>query len=293
MALTTLFDQPGKLGACLRLMRVDRPIGTYLLLWPTLMALLLATEGWPDLKNVLIFIAGTFLMRSAGCVINDFADRDFDGDVERTEGRPLATGELQASDALKLAAGLSVLAFGLVLLTNIQTILLSLAAVMVAALYPFMKRVTQWPQLVLGIAFSFGIPMAFTAEGAPLTQIVWLLFATNVLWTIAFDTFYAMVDREDDLRIGIKSTAILFGRYDRLITTALQVVVIGLLLALAEIAHLHWPFYVGVGVSALMFIYQQRLLASRVSANYFKAFLHNHWVGACWFVSLVVERVLF
>lgn len=293
MALLNIAAMPGISGASLRLMRVDRPIGTYLLLWPTLMALWLAAGGIPTIKNLLIFIAGTFVMRSAGCVINDYADRHVDAHVERTALRPLARGEITPKQALMLFAALLALAFGLVLLTNWQTIQLSFAAVAVACLYPFMKRFTNLPQLVLGIAFSFGIPMAFTAEAGTLPLLAWILFAANFLWTIAYDTFYAMVDREDDLRTGVKSTAILFAEHDRRIIALLQAAVIGLMLVLGIAADLHWPFFVGILVSAGLFVYQQKLTIQRDRDSCFKAFLHNHWVGMCWFVALALDLALY
>ena len=194
-----------------QLTRLDRPIGIYLLLWPTLWALWIAAEGVPSLKNLLIFVLGVVLMRSAGCVINDFADRNFDGHVARTKNRPLATGRISPKEALLFFAVLVLLSFGLVLCTNATTVWLSFGALGVAALYPFMKRYTYYPQAVLGAAFSWGMPMAFTAETGELPAAAWLLFVANVIWTVGYDTYYAMADREDDLKIGVKSTAILFG----------------------------------------------------------------------------------
>lgn len=293
MAFFNIAAMPGLAGASLRLMRVDRPIGTYLLLWPTLIALWLAAGGLPTLKNAVIFVLGTFVMRSAGCVINDYADRDVDAHVDRTAQRPLAIGEITPRQALALFAVLLALAFGLVLMTNWQTVQLSFAAAAVACLYPFMKRFTNLPQLVLGIAFSFGIPMAFTAEAGVLPLLAWILFAANFLWTIAYDTYYAMVDREDDLRTGIKSTAILFGQHERFIIGCLQACVIGLLLVLGVIAGLHWPFFTGVLVSTGLFYYQQKLTSERDRAACFKAFLHNHWVGMCWFLAVVLDFALY
>lgn len=284
--------KPSRLDAYLRLMRVDRPIGTYLLLWPTLMALWLAAGGVPSGKLLLIFLVGTFLMRSAGCVINDYFDRDFDSHVKRTAQRPLTSGEVEPKEALYLFSGLIACAFGLVLLTNTQTILLSFVALSIAGLYPLMKRITQWPQFVLGVAFSFGIPMAFTAQMGTLPNYAWLLFAANIVWTIVYDTFYAMVDRDDDLRIGLKSTAILFGDDDRLITAMLQLLVIGLLLALAASVPLHWPFLISVLVSVGLFMHQQKLIAERQRDPCFVAFLNNHWVGLCWFIGIVLDFAL-
>ncbi len=235
-----------KLSAYSQLMRIEKPIGVLLLLWPTLIALWIAGAGHPSPKNIVIFVLGTFLMRSAGCVINDFADRNFDAHVERTNTRPLASGAVTPAEALLLCGLLCALAFGLVLLTNRLTIVLSFVGLAVAAVYPFMKRVTHLPQLVLGFAFSFGMPMAFAAETNHVPPAAWLLVAANLLWTVVYDTFYAMVDKEDDLRIGLKSTAILFGDWARIITAALQVLCLLLLLLVANIFQLHWVFYIGL-----------------------------------------------
>lgn len=281
-----------KLNAYAQLMRIGKPIGVLLLLWPTLMALWIAGEGNPSLKNIIIFVLGTFLMRSAGCAINDYADRDFDGHVERTQTRPLATGAVTPNEALLLCGLLCVLAFALVLLTNTLTILLSIAGLAAATSYPFMKRFTHLPQLALGLAFSFGIPMAFAAETNHVPPAAWLLVAVNLLWTVAYDTFYAMVDRDDDLRIGLKSTAILFGEWDKAVTALLQLACLAMLLLAARAFQLHWIFYVGLFVSALMFIYQQRLIAQRQRDACFKAFLHNNWVGGTWFLATVLAYTL-
>lgn len=280
------------LGAYSQLMRIEKPIGVLLLLWPTLMALWIAAAGQPSLKNLVIFVVGTFLMRAAGCVINDYADRNFDGHIERTRARPLATGAVAPAEALLLCGLLCALSFGLVLLTNRLTILLSFVGLAIAILYPFMKRVTYLPQLVLGLAFSFGIPMAFAAETHHVPAVAWLLVAVNLLWTVVYDTFYAMVDRDDDVRIGLKSTAILFGRWDRAITTLLQIICLLLLLLAARTLHLHWVFHVGLFMSALMFIYQQRLIAQRQRDACFKAFLNNNWVGCTWFFATVLAYLV-
>ena len=293
MSMINYFQLPDKVATWLQLMRADRPIGTYLLLWPTLMALWLAAGGPPTWQNLLIFTTGTFFMRSAGCVINDYFDRHVDGLVERTTNRPLATGAISERDALLLFAGLGLLSFILVLLTNKATVLLSFIAITVACCYPLMKRLTHMPQLVLGIAFSFGIPMAFAAENTELGSLTWLLFGANILWTIAYDTYYAMVDREDDLLIGIKSSAILFGSHDRLAIALLQLCTLALLLTLAAIANLHWPFYVGLSISALMFGYQQRIASTQQGKRYFDAFLQNNQVGLCWFVTLAADMALY
>ncbi|MFK7731293.1 MAG: 4-hydroxybenzoate octaprenyltransferase [Pseudomonadales bacterium] len=282
-----------KLNIYWRLMRADRPIGTWLLLWPTMMALWVAAGGFPSVKNLLIFGCGTFLMRSAGCVINDYFDRHWDGAVERTTARPLATGEASPEEALGLFAALVTLAFLLVLQTNQPTIMLSFGALAVACCYPLMKRITQLPQLVLGVAFSFGIPMAFTAEAQNLPTLAWVLFCANVLWTTAYDTYYAMVDRKDDLKVGIKSTAVLLGRYDRFAIAVLQASTLLLLVVFAQLAQLHWPFYLGLLLSIVLFARQYQITEDRKPEKCFQAFLNNHWIGACWFAGLAIDLALF
>lgn len=275
----------------LRLMRADKPIGTLLLLWPTLWALWIAAGGWPQWHLLFIFVFGVFLMRSAGCVINDYADRNFDSHVQRTAQRPLAMGSVSKREALWLCAILCALAFVLVLFTNKLTIMLSFGAVALAGSYPFMKRYTHMPQVVLGAAFSWGIPMAFAAQSETLPKGCWILFIANVLWTVVYDTFYAMVDRDDDRKIGIKSTAILFGDDDRLITGALQVcVVFALILAGVQFKLGYWYFVSLLGVSAL-FIYHQLLIRHRQREACFRAFLHNHWVGAVIFAGIFMHYV--
>lgn len=278
-----------RLRLYLRLIRFDRPIGTLLLLWPTLWALWLAGEGRPDLHLVLIFSAGVFLMRSAGCAINDFADRDFDGHVSRTRGRPLATGELSPREAVAVAMALALLAFGLVLLTNRLTVLLSLAALALAVIYPFCKRYTHFPQIVLGAAFAWAIPMAFAAQTGSLPRELWLLYIATLLWTVVYDTFYAMVDRADDLRAGIKSTAVLFGEDDRLITAILQASVIGTLILVGVRFGLGFWFYLGLIAAAGLFVYQQWLIRERREAECFRAFINNNVVGAVLFAGLVLD----
>ncbi|MFT7129592.1 MAG: 4-hydroxybenzoate polyprenyltransferase [Gammaproteobacteria bacterium] len=270
----------------LTLIRFDRPIGTYLLLWPTLWALWLAAEGVPDFKLLVIFSLGTFLMRSAGCIINDYADRDLDGRVKRTKDRPIAAGFIKAKEALIFCALLCIAAFVLVLFTNNKTILLSFVALLLAASYPFMKRYTYYPQLVLGAAFSWGIPMAFAAQRNELPNSLWLVYIAVVLWTVAYDTFYAMVDRDDDIKIGIKSTAILFGDDDRKITAAIQVLVILILLLVGREFSLSYWYYGSVVGAAGLFVYQQYLIRHRDRDDCLKAFLHNHWVGALIFSGI-------
>jgi 4-hydroxybenzoate polyprenyltransferase len=273
----------------LQLIRFDRPIGTLLLLWPTYWALWLSAEGWPDPKLLIIFSLGTFLMRSAGCIVNDYADRNIDGSVERTSARPLATGSISSRNALLFGAALTLAAFVLVLFTNRATVLLSIGAVILAACYPFAKRVTQLPQFVLGAAFSWGIPMAFTAQTGELPAAAWLVFAVNLVWTVMYDTFYAMVDRDDDLRIGVKSTAILLGDKDLLAMAVLQVVIIAGLVAIAVTFNLGSIYFLGVGGAAVLFFYQQWLVRNRQRDDCFKAFLNNNWVGFSIFVGILLH----
>jgi 4-hydroxybenzoate polyprenyltransferase len=271
------------------LIRFDKPIGTLLLLWPTLWALWMASGGVPSIKLLIIFTLGTFLMRSAGCVINDYADRHWDGAVERTAQRPLATGKVTEKEALILFAVLCALAFVLVLFTNALTIYLSFAAVAIAALYPFMKRYTHLPQVVLGAAFSMGIPMSFAAVQNQLPVSAWLIFLAALIWTVAYDTFYAMVDRDDDLQVGIKSTAILFGDDDLTIIALLQAsFLLTLSLAANQLGMGYW-FYTGVIVAAGLFVYQRILAKQRDRAGCFAAFLHNNWVGAVIFAGVVID----
>lgn len=276
----------------LALMRVDRPIGTYLVLWPTLWALWLAAEGLPDWHLLLIFVAGTFLMRSAGCVINDYADRHIDAHVQRTKARPFATGKVSEKEALAVFATLCLLAFVMVLFTNTQTIVLSFAAVGLAACYPFMKRYTHLPQVVLGAAFAWGIPMAFSAQSGELPPSLWLIYIAVLMWTVAYDTFYAMVDREDDLKIGVKSTAILFGDDDRAITTMLQASVIGVLILVGKQFEMSFIYYAGLMVAAGLFVYQQQLIKYRERDKCFQAFLNNHYVGMAVFAGIALHYLL-
>tara|TARA_R110001583_G_scaffold28677_1_gene101363 strand:+ start:2455 stop:3336 length:882 start_codon:yes stop_codon:yes gene_type:complete len=276
----------------LALMRVDRPIGTYLVLWPTLWALWLAAEGLPSWHVLFIFIAGTFLMRSAGCVINDYADRKIDAHVSRTKLRPFAQGLVSEKEALILFASLCLLAFVLVLFTNQLTVLLSLGAVLLAACYPFMKRYTHLPQLALGAAFAWGIPMAFAAQTGVLPPALWLLYIAVLIWTLCYDTFYAMVDREDDLKIGVKSTAILFGDDDITITAMLQVCVIIVMLMVGVRFGMSFIYYASLIAASGLFVYQQRLIRYRVADDCFKAFLNNNWVGAVIFAGIVLHFML-
>ncbi|QXC57598.1 4-hydroxybenzoate octaprenyltransferase [Vibrio mimicus] len=268
-----------KARAYWQLMRMDRPIGSLLLLWPTLWALLLAAQGLPDVRVLVVFVLGVFLMRSAGCVINDFADRHVDGHVKRTSQRPLPAGLVSAKEALLLFVVLAVTAFLLVLTMNTLTIQLSFVGILLAFIYPFMKRFTHLPQLVLGLAFSWSIPMAWSAQADALPLQVWVLFLINALWTVAYDTQYAMVDRDDDVKIGIKSTAILFGRWDKRIIGLLQLATLGLLVALGQGLELSASYYWSLLVAAGLFAYQQHLIRYRERMPCFQAFLNNNYVG--------------
>ncbi len=273
----------------IQLMRLDRPIGIYLLLWPTLWALFIAAEGMPDALNLLVFVGGVILMRSAGCAINDFADRHFDGHVSRTRERPLATGRIRPREAWMLFAVLLLLSFGLVLLTNRSTLLLSLGAVALAACYPFMKRYTFYPQVVLGAAYSWGIPMAFTAQTGSLPAHAWLLFIANLLWTVAYDTYYAMADREDDLKIGVKSTAILFGEADRVIILSLQGMALFCLLLAGVRFELGEYFHLGLAIAAGCFAWEFWSTRARDAQSCFRAFLHNHWAGLAILLGIIAD----
>lgn len=270
------------------LMRLHRPIGIFLLLWPALWALWIAGNGKPNPWIVIIFIVGVVLMRSAGCVINDFADRNYDGMVARTKDRPLVTGKVSAKEAIILFVVLIFMAFGLVLFLNRLTVLLSIVAVLLATLYPFTKRFIHAPQLVLGLAFNWGVPMAFAAQTGSLPPVTWLVFLISVLWTLIYDTQYAMVDRADDLIIGIKSTAILFGRADKLIIGVLQIMVLALLILLGLILSCRSAYYLCLALAAALSLYQQYLIWQREPQLCFKAFLNNHWFGLVVFLGLAL-----
>ena len=281
-----------KFQALLQLIRFDKPIGTLLLLWPTLWALWIAAAGFPDWDLLLIFCLGTFLMRSAGCVVNDLADRHWDGEVNRTQGRPLVTGAVSPGEARLLFLGLLLVAFVLVLFTNALTVKLSFGAVALASTYPFMKRYTHLPQVVLGAAFSWSIPMAFAAQTGELPPGLWLLYVANLLWTMAYDTKYAMVDRDDDLVVGIKSTAILFGDHDRLVIGLLQLAFLGLMILAGINFELGTFYYLGLVAAAGLCVYHQYLIRERDPAACFQAFLHNNWVGVVIFVGLLLDFAL-
>lgn len=272
-----------------KLVRADRPIGIFLLLWPALWALWFAGEGHPTWWVVLIFVLGTVLMRSAGCAINDFADRHVDGKVQRTAQRPLATGAVSPREALAVFVVLSFLAFGLVLFLNRLTILNSFVAVALAGIYPFMKRYTHLPQVVLGMAFGWAVPMAFTALQQGIPPLAWVLFGATVIWALIYDTMYAMVDREDDLKVGIKSTAILFGRYDRLVIGLLQVLMLGLLWYAGRMGGRGVWWEAGLAVGAGLFAWQQYLIRGRERRGCFRAFLNNNWFGLAVFAGLFLD----
>lgn len=276
-----------------QLLRINRPIGSLLLLWPTYWSLWLAADGQPDLANVIIFTLGVFFMRAAGCAINDFADRDWDRHVKRTQDRPLTAGRIRAWEAVALFLGLSLVSFLMVVLfTNTLTLYLSFGGLVLAFIYPFMKRYTHLPQLFLGAAFSWAIPMAWAAQADGLSQVTWLLFTANVLWTVAYDTLYAMVDRDDDLKVGIKSTAILFGEADRAIIGVLQALVILILVLVGHRTELGVFYYLGVAVMAGLFVYHQFLARNRAREECFKAFLNNNWAGFAVFAGLFVDTLV-
>ncbi|KZX61861.1 4-hydroxybenzoate octaprenyltransferase [Vibrio sp. HI00D65] len=277
-----------KAKAYWQLTRMNRPIGTLLLLWPTLWSLIIAAQGMPDFDVLVVFVLGVVLMRSAGCVINDFADRKVDGHVKRTKQRPLPSGLVSSKEAVILFLVLAVISFLLVLTMNPLTIKLSFIGVGLAFIYPFMKRFTHLPQLFLGLAFSWAIPMAWAAQTNELPSIVWFIFMINALWTIAYDTQYAMVDRDDDLKIGIKSTAILFGRFDKLIVGSLQLVTLAMLIALGMHYHLGDTFYWALLVAGGLFVYQQHLMRHRDRDLCFQAFLNNNYVGMAVTIGLFI-----
>ena len=271
------------------LMRTHQPIGTLLLLWPTLWALWIAGAGKPDAAVVLVFVAGVFVMRSAGCVINDYADRKIDPHVRRTMNRPIASGKVRPAEAIGLFAALCLIGLGLVLTLNDLALKYSFAGAALAASYPFMKRWTHLPQVHLGIAFGWGIPMAFAALTNETPPLAWLMLTGVVAWAVAYDTMYAMVDREDDLHTGVKSTAILFGDADRVFIGASQIAVLTVLVLAGRQAGLGVFYNAAVALSAGLFLYQQHLIRSREPAACFKAFLNNHWVGALVFGGIVAD----
>lgn len=271
------------------LTRLDRPIGTLLLLWPTLWALWIAAEGWPRSSVLVVFVLGVILMRAAGCAINDFADRNIDGHVQRTRQRPMATGKVSSREALLLFASLAICAFILVLFMNRLTIYMSLVGVLLAASYPFMKRYHYMPQVHLGAAFGWAVPMAYTAQANEITAMTWLIFMATVLWTTAYDTMYAMADREDDLKIGVKSTAILFGDADRLIIGMIQALLMLNLVLIGNRAELGLYYYLGLVAASGFAIYQQVLIKDRDRIKCFQAFLNNNWFGLSVFAGIFID----
>lgn len=278
-----------KLTAYAQLMRMDKPIGTYLVLWPAYWALWIAAEGIPDLKLLFIFTLGAFLTRSAGCAINDFADRKVDGHVQRTTQRPIPSGRVSPREAVVVFSTMMLLAFMLVLFTNLPTILLSFGALALAAMYPFMKRYTHLPQVVLGAAFAWSVPMAFSAVTGTVPGYAWLIFAATLLWTTAYDTVYAMVDRDDDLKIGVKSTAILFGSADKFIVSSFKILTLGLMGWLGVMLQLSFWYFAGLIVAAGLFAWQQYIIRNRERDPCFRAFLNNNYVGLAIFIGIFLH----
>jgi len=282
-----------KLNAYIEIARLNKPVGTLLLLWPTLWALWLAKEGLPDYHLIIIFMLGVFFMRSAGCVINDYADRKVDGFVERTKSRPLPSGRITEKQALVFFTLLCLISFLLVLGTDLHTVLLSFIGLGLAALYPFMKRYTHLPQIFLGLAFSWAIPMAYNAQGGSLLDMeLWMLFVANLFWTVAYDTYYAMVDRDDDLVVGVKSSAILFGHFDLYIILLLQGLALSLLMWIGVIRQLPFPYYLSLLVCVLLFAKQHWQARDRQGPLCFKSFLDNNLVGGCLFIGLASSYLI-
>jgi len=273
------------------LARLNKPIGIFLLLWPTLWALWIAAEGTPDLGVLTVFVLGVVLMRSAGCVINDYADREIDPRVNRTKDRPIASGRVSADEAMLLFMGLCFTAFLLVLTMNTFTILLSLGGVVLAGIYPFMKRYTHMPQIVLGMAFGWAVPMAFAAQTNEVPKIAWLIYVVTVLWAVIYDTMYAMADRMDDLKIGVKSTAILFGDADKVIIGILQAMMLIALYLVGKQAQFGWEYQIAVSLAAILMIYHQYLIRYRQPAQCISAFLNNNWLGLVIFVGIIISYI--
>ena len=275
-----------------KLMRLDKPIGILLLLWPTLWGLWIAGYGQPQWMIVWIFVMGTVLMRSAGCVINDYADRDIDPLVARTKHRPLAMGLISKEEALALASTLALISFALILPLNKLTLMLSVPALLLAVSYPFTKRFFALPQAYLGIAFGFGIPMAFAALSGQVPALAWYLLAANMFWAIAYDTEYAMVDRADDVKIGIKTSALTFGKYDVAAVMLCYAIMLAILVWVGMKLSFKWPYYLGLATAAGLMAYHYTLIQKREPEKCFKAFLHNNWVGAAIFAGIALEYFL-
>jgi 4-hydroxybenzoate polyprenyltransferase len=281
-----------RLSLYLQLTRLNRPIGILLLLWPTLWGVWIAGSGHPAWHIVLIFVLGTVLMRSAGCAINDYADRDFDRHVKRTRERPVTSGRIAPREALWLTAILALLALLLILPLNRLTLLLSIPALLLAASYPYTKRFLAIPQAWLGIAFGFGIPMAFAAQQGSVPPVAWLLLIANVFWAIAYDTEYAMVDRDDDIHLGIHSAALLFGKYDVAAVMACYAITLILLVVAGQMVSLGWTYYLGLLIAGGIALYHYRLIKSRQREACFKAFLHNNWLGAAVFAGIALDHLI-
>ena len=280
------------MNAYIRLMRLNKPIGTYLLLWPTYWALFLSAKGWPDIDLLIIFTLGVLVMRSAGCVINDYADRNIDQNIARTKDRPLITGEVSPKAALRLFVFLLIIAFGLVLLTNALTIQLSLIALALATLYPFTKRWTHLPQAVLGVAFGMSVPMAFSAQTGSIPVSAGWIFLATIVWTLIYDTFYAMADRDEDIKIGVKSTAILFEKYDQIFITFLQILLIIVFVVIGNLFDLGSIYYFSLVIILIFMIYHQFLMKKRQKKLFFKAFLNNNFIGMIAFIGIFLSVVI-
>ena len=280
------------MNAYIRLMRLNKPIGTYLLLWPTYWALFLSAKGWPDIDLLIIFTLGVLVMRSAGCVINDYADRNIDQNIARTKDRPLITGEVSPKAALRLFVFLLIIAFGLVLLTNALTIQLSLIALALATLYPFTKRWTHLPQVVLGVAFGMSVPMAFSAQTGSIPVSAGWIFLATIVWTLIYDTFYAMADRDEDIKIGVKSTAILFEKYDQIFITFLQILLIIVFVVIGNLFDLGPIYYFSLVIILIFMIYHQFLMKKRQKELFFKAFLNNNFIGMTAFIGIFLSVVI-
>ena len=277
------------MNAYFRLMRLNKPIGIYLLLWPTYWALFLSAGGWPDIDLLIIFTFGVIITRSAGCVINDYADREIDKHITRTRDRPITTGEISPKAALLLFFALGLVAFALVLLTNTLTIKISFIALALAVLYPFTKRWTNLPQLILGLAFAMSVPMAFSAQTGTVPASAGWIFVASVLWTLIYDTFYAMADRDEDLKIGVKSTAILFAKYDQIFITLLQVLLMIVFIKIGNLFDLGAFFDISLIIILLFMIYHQFLIKKRQKMDYFKAFINNHFIGMTVFFGIFLS----
>jgi len=280
------------MNAYIRLMRLNKPIGTYLLLWPTYWALFLSAKGWPDIDLLIIFTLGVLVMRSAGCVINDYADRNIDQNIARTKDRPIITGEVSPKSALRLFIFLLIIAFGLVLLTNALTIKLSLIALALATLYPFTKRWTHLPQVVLGVAFGMSVPMAFSAQTGSIPLYAGWIFLATIVWTLIYDTFYAMADRDEDIKIGVKSTAILFEKYDQIFITFLQILLIIVFVVIGNLFDLEPIYYFSLVIILIFMIYHQLLMKKRQKELFFKAFLNNNFIGMTAFIGIFLSVVI-